>query len=499
MDTIEETIFVLLYSGTLILLCLFGLHRAFMIYLYYRHRKNTPKLPENITYWPIVTVQLPMYNEKLVAERLIRAAAAMRYPQGRMEIQVLDDSTDETVHLVKRIVSQLRSQGVDINYVHRSNRHGYKAGALDEGLKYARGEVVALFDADFIPPADFLEKTVPHFSDPKVGMVQVRWEHINPNDSVLTRIQAMLLDGHFVLESGARSRAGRFFNFNGTAGLWRKSCIENAGGWQHDTLTEDLDLSYRAQMKGWKFVYVQDVSVPAELPIEINAFKTQQFRWSKGSVQTAQKVLPALLRSDLPLRVKIEGLFHMGGHVSYILLLLLCLLMPFSVWFWRDDPFKGMSFSIYHIFLFGTFAVGMFYSIAGMEANRSLFVQLLMLFPLMSIGAGMTVNNSRAVVEGIKNNPSEFVRTPKYQAGSGQRPEGYHAPHDPYTWAELAMGLHLTVGVFMSLQYEMYTALPFMILFQVGFLYVSVLSLAQEYAARKATSAEAPEAHQQAV
>jgi hypothetical protein len=359
---------------------------------------------------------------------------------------------------------------------------------------------VALFDADFVPEPDFLEKTVPYFHDPKVGMVQARWEHLNPDISLLTRLQAMLLDGHFFLESGARSRAKRFFNFNGTAGLWRKRCIDDAGGWHHDTLTEDLDLSYRAQVKGWKFIFLQDVAVPAELPIEMNAFKTQQFRWSKGSVQTARKLLPMLIRANIPWKQKLEGICHMGGHFSYPMLLLLCLLMPFSVWFWRDDPFMGWRMSVYHVFLLGTLSVGMFYSIASMEAGRPLSTQLLMLLPLMGMGAGMTVNNSRAVLDGLKNKPSEFVRTPKYYGGSaGTRQEGYHAPKDPYTWAELAMGLHLTTGVFVALQYELYPALPFMILFAAGFLYVSLVSLAQEHVVRKSVSDVETEPTRQAV
>jgi cellulose synthase/poly-beta-1,6-N-acetylglucosamine synthase-like glycosyltransferase len=474
METVLETVFVLFYGVTLTLLCFFGCHRAFMVYLYYRHRNNNPKLPENNAYWPLVTIQLPMYNEKLVADRLIRAVAKIRYPAGKLEIQVLDDSKDETVQIARRVVMELRAQGMDISYIHRKKNTGYKAGALENGSKLAKGELIAIFDADFIPTADFLEKTVPHFANPKVGMVQVRWDHINPHQSLLTRIQAMLLDGHFVMESAARSRAGRFFNFNGTAGFWH-----------HDTLTEDLDLSYRAQMRGWKFIFLQDYTVPAELPIEMNAFKSQQFRWSKGSTQTAKKILPMLWRSDMPFRVKLEGLFHLGGHISYPLLLLLCLLLPFSVWFWRDDPFKGWSISIYHIFFLGTFSVALFYTTAGLEGKRGLLNYFIMLFPLMSLGAGMTVNNSRAVIEGIKGKDSPFVRTPKYLADGSTNKEGYSAQRDPYSWAELAMGLHLTAGVFLALQYQIYPALPFMMMFQCGFLYVSLSSLAQEHESRK--------------
>lgn len=488
MAGIAEWFFIILYGSVLGILCFFGLHRLYMVVLYYLYSKNVPKPPEDPDYRPMVTVQLPMYNEKTVAERVIRAVANMRYPREKLEIQVLDDSTDETVHIAQKVVEELREKGIDIHYIHRSDRSGYKAGALNHGLKTAKGEVIAIFDADFIPPVDFLEKTAPYFKDPKIGVVQARWEHINENFSLLTKVQAMLLNGHFFLESGARSRSGRFFNFNGTAGLWRRRAIDDSGGWAYDTLTEDLELSYRAQMRGWKFIFLQDIAVPSELPIEMNAFKAQQFRWSKGAIQTGRKILPKLFKSNMPWHIKLEGFFHMYGHVSYILLLLLCLLMPFSAWIYRDDPLRYFHLSVYHIFLLGTISVGLFYSLSGVEAGRGLGSQLLMLFPLMALGAGMTVNNSIAVLEGLSGKPSEFVRTPKYSADGTSVKREYSAKRTRSSWAELAMGLHLTTGTYIAFQYELYPALPFMILFQVGFLYVALHSFMEEHFALKSTA-----------
>src|SRR5947199_9951442 len=277
--------------------------------------------------WAVVTVQLPLYSEMYVAERLIDAVCRLDYPAGRLEIQVLDDSTDETTEIVERIVAGYRAEGVDIRLLHRTDRTGFKAGALEAGLKVARGEFIAIFDADFMPTPDFLLRLMPHFAGSKVGMVQARWGHINQDYSLLTKIQSILLDGHFVLEHGGRNRSGRFFNVDGTAGIWRRVAIDDAGGWQHDTLTEDLDLSYRAQLRGWRFVFVSGVIAPAEVPVEMNGFKSQQHRWAKGSIQTCRKLLPTILRSDLPLGVKAEAFFHLTANFNYILMCVLSMLM----------------------------------------------------------------------------------------------------------------------------------------------------------------------------
>src|SRR6267142_5029075 len=306
-----EVFFLATYFLVLLVLSVYGSHRYVMAYLYYKYKGNLPAPRRKFERLPRVTIQLPVFNEMYVVERLIDAVARIDYPRDLLEIQVLDDSTDETQGIARSRVAWLKEQGVDITYVHRENRQGFKAGALQEGLARARGELVAVFDADFVPARDFLRRSVHFFTDDRIGMVQVRWEHLNREYSHLTQAQAIFLDGHFVIEHTARNRSGRFFNFNGTAGVWRRATIESAGGWQHDTLTEDLDLSYRAQLAGWRFVFDAEVIAPAELPADIEALKSQQRRWAKGSIQTARKLLPELLAAPLPLRVKLEGLLHL--------------------------------------------------------------------------------------------------------------------------------------------------------------------------------------------
>ncbi len=306
------------YFVLMVVLAFYGLHRYQLVWLYYRHRKNaTHEPPTHFAELPFITIQLPLFNEQYVVDRLIDAVCNLDYPRDRLEIQVLDDSTDETRRVAAAIVERYRDgfngEPQPIVYIHRTNRHGYKAGALDHGLKTAKGELVAIFDADFIPPRDWLMRVVHHLADPGIGMVQTRWTHLNRDYSFLTQVSAILLDGHFILEHGGRSRARVFFNFNGTAGMWRRRAIEEAGGWQHDTLTEDTDLSYRAQLVGWRFKYLQDVECPAELPIEMTAFKTQQARWAKGLIQTAKKILPRVFRADLPFHIKARGVLSSHG------------------------------------------------------------------------------------------------------------------------------------------------------------------------------------------
>ena len=284
------------YFIVLILLAGYGAHRYVLVYLYYKHQKNRTTHPAaQFEELPRITVQLPIFNEQYVVERLLEAICKLDYPPEKLDIQVLDDSTDETVDVARGLVERYAALGNPIRYLHRTNRHGFKAGALAEGLLSAKGEFVAIFDADFTPPEGFLKSCIHHFTAPTIGMVQTRWTHINRNYSFLTEVEAILLDGHFVLEHSGRARTGLFFNFNGTACMWRRATIEEAGGWQHDTLTEDTDLSYRAQLKGWKFIYLQDVECPAELPVEMTAFKTQQARWAKGLIQTGKKILPLSL------------------------------------------------------------------------------------------------------------------------------------------------------------------------------------------------------------
>src|SRR5690242_18436884 len=325
--TPAETLTLAAYFFVLIVLAIYGWHRYYLVYLYMKYRDKQPAPGAALDPLPVVTIQLPLYNEMYVADRLIDAVCAIEYPRERLEIQVLDDSIDETRSVAELAVRRYAAQGIDIKYYHRTDRTGYKAGALEAGMRAARGEYIAIFDADFIPSSDFLTKLMPQFADPKVGMVQARWGHINQDYSLLTKIQSILLDGHFVLEHGGRNRAGHFFNFNGTAGVWRRCVIADAGGWQHDTLTEDLDLSYRAQLRGWRFVFVSDVIAPAEVPVEMNSFKSQQHRWAKGSIQTCRKLLPEILRSNLPLGTKVEAFFHLTANFNYIFMCLLSILM----------------------------------------------------------------------------------------------------------------------------------------------------------------------------
>src|ERR1700693_6202527 len=318
------------YFIVLILLAAYGMHRYILVYLYYKHKKN--RTTEPAAYFeelPRVTVQLPIFNEQYVVERLLESICKLSYPREKLDIQVLDDSTDETVGVARNLVERYAALGNPISYNRRTNREGFKAGALAEGLKTAKGEFVAIFDADFTPPEDFLLRTIHHFTEPKIGMVQTRWTHINRNYSFLTQVEAILLDGHFVLEHSGRARSGVFFNFNGTAGVWRRKAIEEAGGWQHDTLTEDTDLSYRAQLKGWKFIYLPQIECASELPVEMTAFKTQQARWAKGLIQTGKKILPRVMASDQPWHTKLEAWYHLTANISYPLMIVLStLLMP---------------------------------------------------------------------------------------------------------------------------------------------------------------------------
>src|SRR5947199_563637 len=318
------------YFFVLILLATYGIHRYALVYLYYKNKKNRTTEPgQRFSELPRVTVQLPIFNEQFVIDRLLQAVCRLDYPREKLEIQVLDDSTDETVAVARELVGHYSAQGYPITYHHRTNRAGFKAGALHEGMKSASGEFIVIFDADFVPPPDFLQRTIHHFTGENIGMVQTRWTHINRNYSFLTEVEAILLDGHFVLEHSGRARSNVFFNFNGTAGVWRRTAIEAAGGWEHDTLTEDTGLSYRAQIKGWRFVYLQDVECPAELPVEMTAFKTQQARWAKGLIQCAIKDLPLVLKSNAPKRVKLEAWYHLTANISYPLMIILStLLLP---------------------------------------------------------------------------------------------------------------------------------------------------------------------------
>src|SRR4051812_2480167 len=464
--------------------------------MYMRHRDRVPKPGPALNPLPSVTIQLPLYNEMYVADRLIAAVCDIDYPRALLEIQVLDDSTDETQSIAELAVRRYAAQGIDIKYYHRSNRVGFKAGALEAGLRTARGEYIAIFDADFIPTTDFLTRLMPHFADPKVGMVQARWGHINQDYSLLTKIQAILLDGHFVLEHGGRNRSGRFFNFNGTAGVWRRTAIADAGGWQHDTLTEDLDLSYRAQLRGWRFVFLSEVIAPAEVPVEMNAFKSQQHRWAKGSIQTCRKLLPGILKADLPLGVKAEAFFHLTANFNYILMCILSILMFPSMVIRYNMGWYEMILIDVPLFFAATFSFCNFYMVCQRELHKDWVSRLKYVPFLMSVGIGLSVNNTRAVFEAVFNKQSEFTRTPKYHIEADNDEwvtKRYRQSVAVQPIVELALGLYFTWTVFYALANGIYATVPFLVLFQVGFLYTGLLSIVQQYAGSEVVAGLEPD------
>src|ERR1700675_4217507 len=409
------------YFLLLIILSCYGCHRYEMIRRYLKHRNMPAQPPGKLETLPRVTIQLPLYNERYVVERLLEEVVKMDYPKHLLEIQVLDDSTDDTHPFTEALVRDYRAAGVPIEYIHRSNRHGYKAGALQEGVRTATGEFIAIFDADFVPPRDFLMRTIHQFADPKVGVVQTRWSYLNRHFNLLTEVEAMLLDGHFVIEHGARSGSGLFFNFNGTAGILRTRMIEDAGGWQHDTLTEDSDLSYRAQLKGWRFVYLPDVECPSELPVDTYSFQVQQSRWAKGLTQVALKLLPSILKSKLPWRVKLEAFFHLTPNISYpFMIAVSALMLPVMIvrfymgWFQMlviDTPLIAASF----------WSISAFYVIAHRELFPKTWKRSFLFLPaLMAAGVALTIINTRAVIEALVGYQTAFLRTPKYAIG-GQK------------------------------------------------------------------------------
>jgi len=479
-----ETLTLGVYFFVLAILAVYGWHRYYLVYLYVKHKDDRVR-PAALAELPRVTVQLPVYNEMYVVERLVDAACQMDYPRDLLDIQVLDDSTDETRAIAEAVVERYRAEGVDISCIHRADRSGFKAGALDHGLRTAKGEFVAIFDADFVPPADFLRRTLPYFVHDKVALVQARWGHLNEDYSLLTKIQGILLDAHFVLEHGARSRSGRFFNFNGTAGVWRREVIGAAGGWQHDTLTEDLDLSYRAQLLGWQFVFVPEIVAPAEVPVEMNAFKSQQHRWAKGSIQTCRKLLPRILRSDLPLGVKAEAFFHLTANFNYLLMVVLSLLMFPSMVVRYNMGWYEMLLIDVPLFFAATFSVVNFYLVSQREIHPDWKARVKYVPFLMAVGIGLAVNNSRAVIEALLDRRTPFERTPKY----GIRRQTDDWVGKKYRQAvllqpmiELALGFYFTATVFYALANGIYGTLPFLVLFQAGFLYMGLLSVVQQYA-----------------
>ncbi len=490
-----QRIVISVYTFALLMVCIYGFHRYVLVYLYYRYRRKVPRPARRFEEdeLPRVTVQLPMYNEKYVAERVIERACELDYPREKLQIQVLDDSTDETVQVASAAVARARAAGFDIEYLHRDDRTGYKAGALQAGLERATGEFVTIFDADFVPEPAILRDSIHYFSDPKVCAVQARWDHINRDESLLTQTQAIYLDGHFAIEHVARNRSGRFMSFNGTAGTWRRDAIRDAGGWQHDTLAEDMDLSYRAQLRGWKFVFCRDVTAPAELPPEMNAFKAQQFRWTKGGAQTAMKLLGRLLLSRIPLKAKIDAFFHMTCFSihAYVVILVTLLLPALLIRIAEAEgttPVRAMFDTL--VFALATISALVFYVASQYELFGDWRTVLKYLPFLMALGVGVCLSNTKALLEALLGKSSEFVRTPKYGAGSTQyaarRRRGQGArkrKRDLLPCLEFVYGLYMVFcAAYAVIQPKLLMAGPFFAMFAVGFFYVSLLTFAGQRA-----------------
>lgn len=459
----------------------YGLHRFWMVYTYYRFKNKGINPLARFENLPRVTVQLPIFNELYVVERLIRSVVALDYPKDLIDIQVLDDSTDETRELASGIVKEFREQGYQIEHLHRTDRTGFKAGALQAGLQVAKGEFILIFDADFVPAPEIIHETIDYFTDSGVGMIQTRWGHINRGSNFLTKVQALLLDGHLLIEQTARNRSGRFFNFNGTAGIWRKTCIEDAGGWQHDTLTEDLDLSYRAQIKGWRFVFVPHVITPAELPMEMNAFKAQQHRWAKGAIQTCKKILPRVWESQLPLRIKLEATFHLTSNFAYLLLALLAVLI-------QPNPknaglhWDSIILIDVPIFMMASFSIFVFYGVVLRELKYPWYKILVYVPMLIATGIGLCLNNAKAVLEAVFNHQTDFARTPKYGIGTGVQKwwnQKYKAARSLLPLLELVMAAYYGYFIWFAWEKELWISLPFFILFTIGFGFAGIFSLFQ--------------------
>jgi len=471
--------------------------------MFYKVKDRVPKPRARFEELPRVTIQLPMFNELYVVERLIDAVCAIRYPRDRLQIQVLDDSTDETVQIASRKVEEKRKLGFDIDYIHRTDRSGFKAGALENGLKTATGEFVALFDADFLPRPDYLEKAIHYFTDPEICVVQFRWEHLNRNYNILTKIQAIFLDGHFIVESTTRNRSGRFVNFNGTAGMWRTCAIADSGGWQHDTLTEDLDLSYRAQLRGWKFVYLMEETAPSELPVDVNAFKTQQHRWAKGMIQTMRKMIPTIWRSDVSWKIKVEATIQCCGPLCYLPMIgLMMLTLPTLILRAGHPELTALLMVDALVFLLVTGSFVAFYVVAENEIDGDWKRPLRYVALLAALGIGMTINQTRAVIEALVGQVSGFERTPKWGVAkqsdkwAGKKYKGA-AGVIPYL--ELGFAVYFTIAFFVMIHYSMWISLPFTAIFMLGLYYTGICSLVHVHAGKKKPKKVAPAAPAPAV
>ncbi len=461
--------------------------------LYYKKKCGNKSFPtnENIEPFPKVTIQLPIYNEKFVVERLINSICELHYPTEKLEIQVLDDSTDETTELARKIVEEKQNLGIDIVLFHRTNRLGFKAGALAEGMLKSSGEFIAIFDADFIPKNDFLKTTLKYFTSDKIGIVQSRWEYLNEKESLLTKVQAYGLNGHFVIEQNIRNSSGFFINFNGTAGILRRKCIEDAGGWHGDTITEDLDLSYRAQLKGWKFVYLLNYSTPSELPTEINSLKAQQFRWTKGAIETAKKLLTDIWKSKYKIKLKLQATFHLTNNLVFPFILLVGILNMPMIFIKATGSYNNL-FNWMSIFIIALLSSFLLYYYAQTKSKLT-SIQKVMFFPLfLAASMGLSVNNTRAVFEGLINIKSDFVRTPKYTMLNGLHNNIgslYLSKNDNLVLtSEIILVFYSLTGVYFTIVYLDIGAFFFNFLFFIGFGIVSVLSLRNQYLKRNILS-----------
>lgn len=479
-----KSLFLIAYFSILTILSIYGCHRYYLVFLYYKNKKKKAHPLDTFKTLPKITVQLPIFNEMYVIERLLNAVSRIHYPKHLLHIQILDDSTDETQKIIQPLIQELKQEGFLLDYIHRKNRHGYKAGALDLGLKATDSEFIYIFDADFVPDPEMINKTIHFFTDPKIGMVQVRWDHINRDYSLLTQIQSILLDGHFMIEHTARNRSGKFFNFNGTAGVWRKEAIVSSGGWHHDTLTEDLDLSYRSQLQGWKFIYLPDVTSPAELPVEMNSFKSQQYRWVKGSIETGKKLLLKIWKSPVPLKVKIEATFHLTNNLSYLLMIVLFILLLPAMFIRFNGGWEHLAMIDAPLFSASFFSISAFYLSSQKEIDRKSWMKKIKFLPLLSsVGVGLSISNAKAVLEALFNKKSSFQRTPKYGMSNlkdNWKVKKYRGQKTKLAWIEFGFGVYFTFLALLALETRRYLMVPFFILFQFGFLYTWFLSLYQD-------------------
>lgn len=470
-----DIVVTILYILSLLYIFLFSMSQLHLTWLYVRNKQRVEDMePLTAFFEPMVTVQLPVYNEKYVVERLLDAVTALDYPKEKLEIQILDDSTDETSGIILKKIESLRSLGLNIKFIHREDRTGFKAGALKHGLKLASGEFIAIFDADFIPDNDFLKKTIPYFADTVIGVVQTRWAHINKDYSLLTQLQAFGLDAHFSIEQTARNSAGSFINFNGTSGLWRKQCIEDAGGWSSDTLTEDLDLSYRAQLKGWKFRYLEDVSTIGELPVIMQAIKTQQFRWNKGGAETARKLFGRVLLSDISLTHKTHAFFHLFNSSVFVGVLIAALLSVPMLYIKTKNPGITWLFDLGVIFLFGFLSISLFYWIATKQFYKHPLKIFFQRFPgFLIVSMGLSLHNGLAVLEGLFGIKTPFVRTPKFniqQKGDSWRNNVYFKPTlDVITILEGLLCLYFVFGIAAGIYLHDNILMAFHIMLVLGF------------------------------